>query len=163
MSQDNPFKWRHFQLGVILLCVRWYLRYPISYRDLEEMMRDRGLAVDHTTLNRWVICYSPEIAQRSRPHLKLTNGPWRVVFQGTCTSRLVTQWLEHFLLQHLQKPSIVIMDNAPIHSKKAIKALLQKHGHVMLPLPPYSPDFNPIEQSFGNLTVPAQRKALTVS
>ncbi len=78
MSQDNPFKWRHFQPDVILLCVRWYLRYPISYRDLEEMMRDRGLKVDHTTLNRWVIRYSPEIDERSRPHLKLTNDSWRV-------------------------------------------------------------------------------------
>jgi len=78
MSSETPFKWRHFQSGVILLCVRWYLRYPISYRDLEEMMRDRGLEVDHTTLNRWVIRYSPEIDQRSRPHLKLTNDSWRV-------------------------------------------------------------------------------------
>jgi len=55
MSSETPFKWRHFQPDVILLCVRWYLRYPISYRDLEEMMQDRGLEVDHTTLNRWVI------------------------------------------------------------------------------------------------------------
>jgi len=78
MNQDNPFKWRHFQPDVILLCVRWYLRYPISYRDLEEMMLDRGLKADHTTLNRWVIRYSPEIDQRSRPHLKLTNDSWRV-------------------------------------------------------------------------------------
>ena len=52
MSKDTPVKWRHFQPDVILLCVRWYLRYSISYRDLEEMMQDRGLEVDHTTLNR---------------------------------------------------------------------------------------------------------------
>lgn len=78
MNQDHPFKWRHFQPDVILLCVRWYLRYPISYRDLEEMMRDRSLEVDHTTLNRWVIRYSPAIDQRSRPHLKFTNDSWRV-------------------------------------------------------------------------------------
>jgi len=78
MNPDNPFKWRHFQADVILLCVRWYLRYPISYRDLEEMMIDRGLKVDHTTLNRWVIRYSPQINQRSRPFLKLTNDSWRV-------------------------------------------------------------------------------------
>jgi transposase-like protein len=54
MSQRNPFKWRHFEAEIILLCVRWYLRYALSYRDLEEMMLERGLSVDHTTLYRWV-------------------------------------------------------------------------------------------------------------
>ncbi len=43
MNQQNPFKWRHFEAEIILLCVRWYLRYSLSYRDLEEMMRERGL------------------------------------------------------------------------------------------------------------------------
>ena len=42
MPSDNPFKWRQFEPGLILLCVRWYLRYAVSYRDLEEMMRERG-------------------------------------------------------------------------------------------------------------------------
>ena len=54
MPSDNPFKWRQFEPGLILLCVRWYLRYAVSYRDLEEMMRERGLCVDHTTIYRWV-------------------------------------------------------------------------------------------------------------
>jgi transposase-like protein len=52
MDTSTPFKWRHFQAEIILLCVRWYLRYPLSYRDLEEMMRERGLHVDHTTIYR---------------------------------------------------------------------------------------------------------------
>ena len=47
----SPFKWRHFEPTIILLCVRWYCRYQLSYRDLEEMMRERGLAVDHTTIS----------------------------------------------------------------------------------------------------------------
>ncbi len=46
MTEQNPFKWRHFQAEIILLCVRWYLRYSLSYRDLEEMMLERGLPVD---------------------------------------------------------------------------------------------------------------------
>ncbi len=50
MDQQNPFKWRHFEADIILLCVRWYVRYALSYRDLEEMMRERGLHVDHTTI-----------------------------------------------------------------------------------------------------------------
>jgi transposase, IS6 family len=50
LDQENPFKWRHHEPAIILLCVRWYLRYSLSYRDLEEMMAERGLAVDHTTI-----------------------------------------------------------------------------------------------------------------
>lgn len=75
---QNPFKWRHFQADIILLCVRWYLRYSLSYRDLEEMMLERGLHVDHTTIYRWVQCYAPEFSKRCRPHLKVTNDSWRV-------------------------------------------------------------------------------------
>ena len=54
-----PFKWRHFEPALILLCVRWYCRYQRSYRDLEEMMRERGLSVDHVTIFRWVQRYAP--------------------------------------------------------------------------------------------------------
>jgi transposase-like protein len=52
---------------IILLCVRWYLRYALSYRDLEEMMRERGLHVDHTTIYRWVQHYAPQLEQRCKP------------------------------------------------------------------------------------------------
>ena len=52
MITQAPFKWRHFEAEIILLCVRWYLRYALSYRDLEEMMAERGLEVDHTTIYR---------------------------------------------------------------------------------------------------------------
>ncbi len=59
MNPKYPFKWRHFQPDIILLCVRWYLRYPLSYRYLEEMMLEQGLRVDHTTVYRWVQDYAP--------------------------------------------------------------------------------------------------------
>ncbi len=52
MTEQHLFRWRHFQADIILLCVRWYLRYSLSYRDLEEMMLERGLHVDHTTIYR---------------------------------------------------------------------------------------------------------------
>ncbi len=78
MTEQQPFKWRHFQADIILLCVRWYLRYALSYRDLEEMMRERGLPLDHTTIYRWVQCYAPELEKRCRPHLKATTDSWRV-------------------------------------------------------------------------------------
>ncbi|GHO82710.1 IS6 family transposase [Dictyobacter formicarum] len=78
MNQQHPFKWRHFEASIILLCVRWYLRYSLSYRDLEEMMRERGLDVDHTTIYRWVQRYAPELERRCRPYLKTTSDSWRV-------------------------------------------------------------------------------------
>ena len=62
---SSPFKWRHYAPDVILLCVRWYCRYSLSYRDLEEMMRERGLTVDHVTIFRWVQRYAPEINKKS--------------------------------------------------------------------------------------------------
>ncbi len=78
MNQQHPFKWRHFESDLILLCVRWYLRYALSYRDLEEMMAERGLRLDHTTIYRWVQRYAPELDKRCRPQLKATTDSWRV-------------------------------------------------------------------------------------
>jgi transposase, IS6 family len=65
MNQQNPFKWRHFEAEIILLCVRWYLRSSLSYRDLEEMMLERGLQVDHTTIYR----SRPALCPRARQTL----------------------------------------------------------------------------------------------
>ena len=78
MAETDLFKWRHYESEIILLCVRWYLRYALSYRDLEEMMNERGLSVDHTTIYRWVQAYAPELEKRIRPHLRLTNDSYRV-------------------------------------------------------------------------------------
>ena len=75
---DNPFKWRHYHHEIILLCVRWYLRYPLSYRQLAEMMRERRLRVHHTAIFRWVQCYAPELDRRCRPHLKPVSKSYRV-------------------------------------------------------------------------------------
>ena len=73
MNASTPIKWRHFEAEIILLCVRWYLRYSLSYRDLEELMRERGLHLDHTTISRWVQHNAPELEKRCRPHLKATT------------------------------------------------------------------------------------------
>ncbi len=78
MTKSNLFKWRHYQPEIILLCVRWYLSYPLSYRQVAEMVNERGLDVHHTTVFRWVQKYEPELDRRCRPHLKLTNDSWRV-------------------------------------------------------------------------------------
>jgi transposase-like protein len=57
------FRGRHFRDEIIVLCVRWYLRYPLSYRDVEEMMAERGLTIDHSTIARWVLRYAPVLNQ----------------------------------------------------------------------------------------------------
>ncbi|MCM8481742.1 IS6 family transposase, partial [Enterobacter hormaechei] len=75
----TDFKWRHFQGDVILWAVRWYCRYPISYRDLEEMLAERGISVDHTTIYRWVQCYAPEMEKRLRWFWRRGFDPsWRL-------------------------------------------------------------------------------------
>ena len=76
--QGQAFKGRQFTAVVILWAVRWYLMVPISYRDLELMLLDRGVSVDHTTIFRWIQAYAPELEKRIRPHLRPTNGSWRV-------------------------------------------------------------------------------------
>jgi IS6 family transposase len=78
MAQGRDFKGRQFTAEVILWAVRWYLMFPISYRDLELMLQDRGVEVDHTTLFRWIQAYAPELEKRIRPHLRACNGSWRV-------------------------------------------------------------------------------------
>jgi transposase, IS6 family len=72
------FKRRRFPVEIILLCVRWYCKYGISYRDLAEMMRERGVSVNPSTIFRWVQRYAPEIEKRMRPYQGPRSGSWRV-------------------------------------------------------------------------------------
>ena len=74
----SAFKWRHFAGEIILWAVRWYCRYGISYRELEEMMGERGVAVDHTTLYRWTQRYAPELEKRSAWYRSRLSFSWRV-------------------------------------------------------------------------------------
>src|ERR1019366_4862763 len=78
IARPAIFKWRQTEPGFILCAVRWYLRYSLSLRDVEELLEERGLNVDHTTVWRWVQYYGPELEQRLRRHLKPTNKSWRV-------------------------------------------------------------------------------------
>ena len=72
------FKRRRFPVEIILLCVRWYCKYGISYRDLAEMMSERGVAVDPSTIFCWVQRYAPEIEKRIRPYQGPRSSSWRV-------------------------------------------------------------------------------------
>jgi IS6 family transposase len=78
MHDPALFKWRHFQADIILCAVRWYLRYALSYRDVEELLWERGVRVDHTTVFRWVQRYAPELDKRCRPSLRATHDSYRV-------------------------------------------------------------------------------------
>jgi len=77
-SVSGLFKWRQFEPEMILLAVGWYLRFSLSYRDVEELLAERGLLVDHVTVWRWVQRYAPEIQRRLRLRLRPTNDSWRV-------------------------------------------------------------------------------------
>jgi transposase-like protein len=77
-SSQNPFHWKHYESEIILLNVRWYCSYGLSYRNLAEMMEERGMNLHHTTIMRWVHEYAPQIDKKIRPHLKRTDKSWRV-------------------------------------------------------------------------------------
>jgi transposase, IS6 family len=150
MNQQNPFKWRHFEAEIILLCVRWYLRYSLSYRDLEEMMRERGLQVDHTTIYRWMQRYAPELEKRCRPHLKATNDSWRVdetyiKIKGTWTYLYRAVDSEGNTLEFLLSPT---------RDAEAAKRFLVKALHATAPC---APEARPIEEQVEEPTALAER------
>jgi IS6 family transposase len=76
-TELDLFKWKQYESEVILLTVRWYLKYSLSYRDLVEIMEERGLHIAHTTSMRWVHEFGPELDKRVRPYLKPTNDSFR--------------------------------------------------------------------------------------
>src|SRR3954447_8737673 len=76
-SAKDLFKWRQYKGKLILLCVRWYLAFTLSYRQLERMLREQGWSVDHTSVFRWVQRYGPEFAKHCRAFLKPTNHSYR--------------------------------------------------------------------------------------
>ena len=76
--EGSVFKGRHFDPFVILLCVRWYLVYNLSLRNLEEMMAERGISVDHATIHRWIVRYSPELLRRFNKRKRDVTIKWHV-------------------------------------------------------------------------------------
>ena len=72
------FKGRHFDRSVILLCVRWYLACSLSLRDLEEMMAERGITVDHAAIHRWTVHYAPLLLEQFNRHKRPVTGEWHV-------------------------------------------------------------------------------------
>src|SRR5215469_4928887 len=77
ISAASPFKGCHYPSEIILLCVRWYLSYPLAYEHVAEMMGERGVPVDASCIWRWVQAYAPELDKRCRPYLKPTHKSYR--------------------------------------------------------------------------------------
>ena len=72
------FKGMRFPIDVILVCIRWYAAYPLSYRHLEEMMEERGVSVDHSSINRWAIRFLPLVEKMAREQKRPVGGSWRM-------------------------------------------------------------------------------------
>jgi IS6 family transposase len=131
----NLFKWKHYESEIIILCVRWYLKYPLSYRMLVEMMQERGLKLTHTTIMRWVHQYSPIIDERIRKHFKPTNDSWRmdetylkIKGKNAYLYRAVDskgKTIDFFVSEHRDK------DAAKSFFKKALKATHNQQPRVI--------------------------------
>ena len=73
------FKGRHHSREIILMSIRWYLAYALSYRDIEELLLERGISVDHSTVNRWVIKYSPSLeAEFTKRYKHRVGSSWHM-------------------------------------------------------------------------------------
>lgn len=135
MPHDRPlkmFKYRHFEPEIILLCLRWYLRYSLSYRDLEEMMVERGLSVDHTTIYRWVQYYAPILETKCRAKLKPTNDSWRV---DETYIKVKGQWVYLYRAVDSNGNTIEFM-LSPTRDGQAAKRFLRKALRVPHTVPP---------------------------
>jgi putative transposase len=147
------FKGAHFQKAIILTCVRWYVAYPLSYRHLEEMMQERVVAVDHSTINRWVLKYSPQLEavfhRRQRPvwmswrldetYIRV-RGHWRYLYRAvdkaghTIDFLLTEQRDERAAMRFLTKairrhgaPETITMDGSEANAA-AIRGYNAAHG-----------------------------------
>jgi putative transposase len=147
------FKGAHFPQDIILTGVRWYVAYPLSTRHVEELMRERGVHVDHATINRWVIRYSPQLEEvfhrRKRPVWRSwrmdetyirVKGEWRYLYravdkQGQTIDFLLTEQRDQeaalrFLKQAIRRhgvPEKITIDGSDAN-EAAIKRYNEEHG-----------------------------------
>jgi putative transposase len=151
------FKAAHFEQDIILTCVRWYVAYPLSYRQLEELMQERGVSVDHSTINRWVVKYSPPLEEafhrRKRPvwvswrmdetYIKV-KGEWRYLYravdkQGQTIDFLLTAHRDkeaalRFLKKAIRRhgvPETITIDGSDANAA-AIKSYNEEHGTTII-------------------------------
>jgi putative transposase len=152
------FKGAHFPQDIILTGVRWYVAYPLSTRHVEELMRERGVHVDHSTINRWVIRYSPQLEEafhrRKRPVWRSwlmdetyirVKGEWRYLYRavdkyGQTIDFLLTEQRDEraalrFLTQAIRRhgvPEKITIDGSAAH-EATIKRYTEEHGtHIII-------------------------------
>ncbi len=119
------FKGRHFQHDMILQSMRWYLAYALSYRDIEEMMAERGFSVDHSTINRWVLHYSPQLEAAFRRKKKRTGGRWRM---DESYIKVKGQWKYYYRAVDKQGQTIDFLLTATRDTKAAFRFLKKAIG-----------------------------------
>jgi putative transposase len=151
------FKGAHFVKDIMLTCVRWYLAYPLSYRHMEELMQERGVSADHSTVNRWVVKYSPQLEEvfhrRKRPvwlswrmdetYIKV-KGQWRYLYRAvdktgqTIDFLLTAQRDEHAAKRFLTKairrhgiPEKITIDGSEANAA-AIRGYNEAHGTAII-------------------------------
>lgn len=78
MPRKSPFKHHRFPREIILCAVRWYLRYPLSYQDVVDLLEGRGITIDRSTVFRWVQKFGPEVTKRTEKHLRRASIDWHV-------------------------------------------------------------------------------------
>jgi len=114
------FKGRHFQHDMILQSVRWYLAYSLSYRDIEELMHERGFSVDHSTLNRWVLHYSPQLDAAFRRKKNRVGKRWRM---DETYIKVKGQWKYYYRAVDKQGQTIDFLLTATRDKKAALRFL----------------------------------------
>jgi putative transposase len=151
------FKGAHFPQDIILMGVRWYVAYPLSYRHVEELMAERGVPVDHATIQRWVVKYSPLLEEafhrRKRPvwvswrmdetYIKV-KGEWRYLYravdkQGQTIDFLLTAHRDteaalRFLKKAIRRhgvPEMITIDGSDAN-EAAIKRYNEEHGTTII-------------------------------
>ncbi len=114
------FKGRHFQHDMILQSVRWYLAYSLSYRDIEELMHERGFSVDHSTINRWVLHYAPQLEAAFRRKKKRVGNRWRM---DESYIKVKGQWTYYYRAVDKQGQTIDFLLTATRDTKAALRFL----------------------------------------
>jgi len=114
------FKGRHFQHDMILQSVRWYLAYSLSYRDIEELMHERGFSVDHSTINRWVLHYSPKLDAAFRRKKNRVGKRWRM---DETYIKVKGQWKYYYRAVDKQGQTIDFLLTATRDQKAALRFL----------------------------------------
>ena len=114
------FKRRHFHHDMILQSVRWYLAYSLSYRDIEELMGERGFSVDHSTINRWVLHFSPKLEAAFRRKKKRVGNRWRM---DESYIKVKGQWTYYYRAVDKQGNTIDFLLSATRDTKAALRFL----------------------------------------